>query len=103
MIHFGHDNFTVTLALWPQFSGETYTVATALEAVHTRFTTNTSVQLVMLYNTQYDINITATLCGCKSAINFTTIHYGNFVVLYNINYKQYCEFHVTVPVYHIII
>ena len=74
-IHFGNDNFKVALE-WPQFIGETYTVATVPEAVHARFTTNTSVQLVMLYNTQYNVSITATLCGHRSAI--TTIHYGNY-------------------------
>ena len=61
-IQFGNDNFLVTLE-WPQFSGETYTVATTPEAVHTMFTTNTmaSVHLVMLYDTQYSVNVTATL------------------------------------------
>ena len=50
MIHFGSDNFIVTLE-WSQFSGETYSVATVPEAVYTSFTGNTSVQFVMLYNT----------------------------------------------------
>ena len=79
MIHFGNDNFMVTLE-WSQFSDETYTVVTDPEAIHIRFTTNTSVQLVMLYNTKYDVNVTAvtlTVCGHRNATNFTMIHYGN--------------------------
>ena len=79
MIHFRNNNFTVTLE-WPQFSGETYTVVTDPEAVHIRFTRSNMVQLVMLYNTKYDVNVTAvtlTACGHRNATNFTMIHYGN--------------------------
>ena len=76
MIHFGNNNFTVTLE-WSQVSGETYTVATTPEAEHTRFTANTSVQLVMLYNMQYNVNITATLCGHRNATNFTVQYSKN--------------------------
>ena len=70
MIFFGNDSFTMTLE-WPQFSGETYSVATIPEAVHTRFTTSTSVQLVMLYNvnTQYNMTVIATPCGNRSTAN----------------------------------
>ena len=74
MIHFENDSFMVTLE-WPQFSGETYSVVTIPEAMHTSFTANTSVQLVMLYNTQYEVNVTATLCGQRNAIK-AMIHYG---------------------------
>ena len=75
MIHFENDDFTVILE-WPHFSGETYSVVTIPEAVHTSFTTNTSVQLVMLYNIQYNVNVTATLCGYRNTTNSTMIHYG---------------------------
>ena len=51
----------------------TYSVVTVPEAVHTNVTESTSVQLVMLYNTQYNMNVTTTLCGHRN----TTIHYGN--------------------------
>ena len=71
--HFENGNFTVTLE-WPQFSGETYSVAAVPEAVHMMVTGN--AQLVMLYNTEYNVTVTATLCGHRSASNFTTIHYG---------------------------
>ena len=80
MIHFGKDNFTVTLE-WPQFSGETYSVVTIPEAEHKSFNTNTSVQLVMFYNIQYNVNVTATFCGHRNATNFTKVYYGNQIQL----------------------
>jgi hypothetical protein len=68
MTYFGADNFTVTLE-WSQFSGETYSVATVPESEHISFTMSTSVQLVLLYNTQYNVTVTATLCGHRNATN----------------------------------
>ena len=91
MIQFRNDNFLVTLE-WPhnQFSGETYTVATTPEAVHTMFTTNTSVQLVMFYDTLYNMTVTATLCGHRNTTNFT-LYYGENGLMYthsmNIKYS----------------
>ena len=78
MTNFGNDNVTVTLE-WSQHSGETYTVVTVPEAVNVSFITSTSVQLVLLYNTEYNVTVTATLCGHSNATNFTTIHYGIIV------------------------
>ena len=74
MIHFGSDNYTVILE-WFQFSGETYTVAATPELLHTDFIANTSVQLVMLYDTQYSVNVTASLCGHRNATNSTILNY----------------------------
>ena len=74
MTHLGTDNFTVTLQ-WSQFSGEAYTVATVPEPVHMSFIVSTSVQLMMLYNTQYNVTVTATLCGDSNATNSSTISY----------------------------
>ena len=74
MILFGNDNFTVTLE-WSQISGETYTVATTPEPEHTNFTKSTTVQMVMLYNIQYNVNVTAILCGHRNTANLN-IHYG---------------------------
>ena len=71
MVSFGNSNFTVTLE-WSQFSGETYTVATVPDPVNMSFITSTSVQLVLFYNTQYNVTVTATLCGDSNA---TTISY----------------------------
>ena len=56
------DNFIVVLE-WPQFSGETYTVATVPEPVNMSFIMSATVQLVMLYNTRYNVIVAATLCG----------------------------------------
>ena len=68
------NNFTVTLK-WLQYNHETYSIAIVPEPLHTGIITNTSVQVVMLYNTQYNVKVTATLCGYRNATNFT-IHYG---------------------------
>ena len=74
MIYFGNDSFTVILE-WPKFSCETYSVATVPEAVYTSFNMSTSVQLLMLYNIQYNVSVTATLCGQRSTANLI-IYYG---------------------------
>ena len=74
MIDFGRDNFTVTLE-WPQCNHETYSIAVVPEPLHATIITNTSVQLTMLYNTQYNVNITATLCGSRNTTNIT-IYYS---------------------------
>ena len=76
MIRFGNDTFTVTLE-WSQFRGETYSAVTVPEAVHMMVTGNGSAQLVMLYNTEYNVTVTTNLCGHRNASSFTTIHYGN--------------------------
>ena len=74
MVNFGNNNVTVTLE-WSQFSGETYTVAAIPEAVNVSFTGSTSVQLVLLYDTEYNVTVTATLCGDSNATNSSTISY----------------------------
>ena len=74
MIRLGMDNFTVVLE-WSQFSSETYTVATVPEPEHLSFIMSTSVQLVMLYNTQYNVAVTATLCGHNATSNLM-FYYG---------------------------
>ena len=74
MTKFGNDNITVTLE-WSQFSGETYSVATIPEPVHMSFIISTSVQLVLHYDTEYNLTVTATLCGHSNATNNLTIYY----------------------------
>ena len=76
MIHLGMDNFTVTLE-WSQFSGETYAVTAIPEPVHTSFIMSNNVQLVLLYNTQYNLSVIATLCGHRNATANLMIYYGN--------------------------
>ena len=74
--HLGTDNFIVTLE-WSQFSGETYTVATVPEPVYISFIMSTSIQLVLHYNTQYNVTVIATLCGHRNATANLMIYYGN--------------------------
>ena len=79
MIHFGKNNFTVTLE-WSECSGESYSFATVPEpaAVHMMSLSSlmsTRVQLVLLYDTEYNVTVTATLCGDSNATNSTTLSY----------------------------
>ena len=74
MVNFGNNSVTVTLE-WSQFSGETYTVATVPDPVSVSFTGSTSVQLVLLYNTEYNVTVTATLCGYSNSTNSSTLSY----------------------------
>ena len=77
-IRFENGTFTVTLE-WSQFSGETYTVATVPDPVHKNYTPGSAnIQLVIRYNTLYNVTVTAILCGSRSwnATNFTTIHHS---------------------------
>ena len=76
MTKFGNDKVTVTLE-WSQFSGETYTVTAIPESVHMSFIMSTSVQLVLLYNTEYNVMVAATLCGHRNATTNLMIYYGN--------------------------
>ena len=76
MTNFGNDNVTVTLE-WSQFSGETYSVATVPEPVNLSFIMSNSVQLVLHYNTQYNLSVIATLCGYRNATTNLMIYYGN--------------------------
>ena len=74
MTRLGMDNFTVTLQ-WSQFSGETYTVIAVPETEHMSFIMSTRVQLEMLYNTEYNVTVTATLCGDSNSTSSSTISY----------------------------
>ena len=75
MTHLGMDDFTVTLE-WSQFSGETYTVTAIPEAEYLSFIVSTTVQLVMLYNTQYNMMVAAILCGHRNATSNLMFYYG---------------------------
>ena len=75
VVYFGSDNFSATLE-WSQYNDrETYSFAIIPAPLHTGRNTTTSVQLVLLYNTQYNVTVTANLCGHSNATNFA-IHYG---------------------------
>ena len=69
------DTFTVVLE-WSQFSGEIYTVTAIPETEHMSFIMSTRVQLVMLYNTQYNVTVTAMLCGHSNATSNLMFYYG---------------------------
>ena len=75
MIHF-QNNFTVLVTLeWSQFSGETYNVITVPQPIRMSSLMSTSVQLMLLYDTEYNVTVTAMLCGNSNATNSTTLSY----------------------------
>ena len=37
---------------------------------------NTSIELVLLYNVQYNLSTVATVCGANSPTTFTKLNYG---------------------------
>ena len=61
---------------WSQFSGETYSIVTVPEPVNMSSIMSTSVQLVLLYDTEYNVTVTAILCGHRNA---TTFLIGNYI------------------------
>jgi hypothetical protein len=92
MTNFGKDNVTVTLE-WSQFSDETYSVASVPEPEHMSFTMSTSAQLVLLYDTEYNVTVTATLCGHRNAANLM-IYYGNTII--NISNAWFFNYYVAI-------
>ena len=75
VVYFGGNNFLATLE-WSQYNDrETYSTAIVPEPLHIGHNTTTNVWLVLLYNTQYNVTVTANLCGHSNATNFT-IHYS---------------------------
>ena len=87
MTNFGNDSVTVTLE-WPQFSGETYSIVAVPQPVNMSSIMSTSVQLVLLYNTEYNVTVTANLCGYSNATNIATIYYGITVHIGNATKKS---------------
>ena len=75
MTRLGKDDFTVILE-WSQFSGETYTVTAVPEPEHMSFIVSNSIQVVMLYNIQYNVMVAATLCEHSNATSNLIYYYG---------------------------
>ena len=75
MIRYEADNVLVMLD-WAPEDGVSYSVTT-IPPVAVVFNASTSVQLVLHYNTQYNVSILATLCG-QSDTTITVYHVLNF-------------------------
>lgn len=75
---FGRDNVTVILK-WPtEEGGVSYNASVTPEGPLAEMLTgnDTSIKLVLLYNTQYNLSIVATLCEEGSATSITELNYG---------------------------
>ena len=59
---------------WTHKNGVSYAIRVDPE-VNVSYTWRKSAQLVVPYNTKYNINVTASLCG-RNRTAFTTINYG---------------------------
>ena len=70
---------------WAPENGVSYNV-TSVPLAGVAFNGSTSVQLTLLYNTQYNVSILATLCGqSNTAIAVhRNLDFGESVILYHI-------------------
>ena len=84
---FGEDNVTLTVTLEEMQSmihGLTYGVefASSFEEIIEEFSggSDASVELTMLYNTEYNLSTYSTLCGLKSRSHALNLFYGELSV-----------------------
>ena len=83
---FGLDSIKVILE-WPnEGGGVSYSASVtpeslAVEMLTGNVTGHASIELVLLYNTQYNLSIVGTLCGVNSTTSITELNYGEFNIL----------------------
>ena len=80
---FGLDNITVILQWLNEGGGVSYSASVtpeslAVEMLIGNVTGYASIELVLLYNTQYNLSIVASLCGVNSTTSITELNYGKF-------------------------
>ena len=79
---FGTENITVTLE-WLDLEGRiaSYDVSIIPPSISvTWLTDNTSIQLLLIYNTPYYLTVNAILCGQTTRTTITKISYGEYRV-----------------------
>ena len=64
---------------WKEEAGVTYT-ANASPSASLMFIGNAGLQLTLLHNIVYNVNITATLCGPNSINTILNLSYGEFFI-----------------------
>ena len=89
----GRDDVTVSMT-WRQnlqVANETYSISVSpmIDGSNIRFTENTSVQLILAYNTLYNVSLTASLCELNSSTTVTGLKYGK---------SKYTVLSLTLPV-----
>ena len=76
---FGLDNITVILEWHNEGGGVSYSASVTTESLAVEMLTgHASIELVLLYNTQYNLSIVASLCGVNSTTSITELNYGEF-------------------------
>ena len=61
--------------MWTLKNGVSYSVSVDPEVEVINYPGKSSAQLILLYNTNYNVSVVASLCG-KSSITFTVINHG---------------------------
>ena len=72
------ESTVVTYVEWNQENGVSYNISTFPE-VFARFTGETTVQLIIPYNVQLAVNVSATLCG-QITTTVKTFYYGELLL-----------------------
>lgn len=70
------ESVVIVLELTPLLIGYSYNV-TVIPQVETRFNGSTQVQLILLYNIEYNVSVVAThLCGQQSEMSFIQLNFS---------------------------
>ena len=74
---FGMDSALVTVQ-WSYQDGISYDVDT-IPQINTTFIERTRIQMLICYNTVYNVSITATLCGQNGVTTTVMLNYGKLI------------------------
>ena len=80
--HFQTNFVSVTLE-WTAKNGVSYVVSVNPETTIS-YTGKRSTQLIVLYNTKYNVSVVASLCGINQEVYSTIIEYGKLQKIYQI-------------------
>ena len=73
----GNDDVTLTLML-RRAAGVSYTIITIPRAQILYSNVNASARLLLSYNTEYNVGIVASVCGCCNESKVITLKYGEY-------------------------
>jgi hypothetical protein len=76
MVEYGKDNATVILN-WTQQNGALY-YANIIPQVPITFVTNTSIELIVPFNVQYNLSIIGSLCDQNGTATIIDLNFGEF-------------------------
>ena len=90
--HFEMESVTVVL-LWTHKNGVSYSVSVDRQ-VAVNYTGRNGAQLVVSYNTKYNVSVIASLCG-RNSTNFSAINYGKL----NLRQKHFSTYNIIIQLY----